>query len=211
MLSERAQGLHRLAGPVQDHIRGIEIDPQVRSVHRVQELQQRRRRLLSGFQREGLAVAGAMVADAAHEFEDGPVLGIARIFGQAADVRCHAGNAERASEIRHRVGPLLALAACRRGHVAHGLRANRDARVALALEALESCDDLKLGTVQRGPPTLGCAGSQVRRAMHAQLSAAHAECGYGLDDLVGGGVDAEHAAGPEHQADLQWFHISRLR
>ena len=100
-----------------------------------------------------------MVADAAHEFEDGPVLGIARIFGQASDVRRHAGNAERASEIRHCIGPLLALAARRKGHVAHGLRTNRDAGVALALKAQEGCDDLKAGAVQRGSPLLGCVGS----------------------------------------------------
>ena len=39
--------------------------------------------------------------------------------------------------------------------------------------------------------------------MHAELAAAHAERGYGLNDLVGRRVDTEHAAGPEHQANLQ--------
>jgi hypothetical protein len=57
------------------------------------------RGLLARFEREGLAVAGGVVADAADDFANADVVGMRVVFRDESDVAGDAGDAEARGEI----------------------------------------------------------------------------------------------------------------
>ena len=58
----------RIASAVQDHVGRIEVDAQVGAARGQQEVQQHRRRFLTGLQRERLVVLRGAIAHAARHF-----------------------------------------------------------------------------------------------------------------------------------------------
>ena len=76
MLREHAESFDGIASAVQDHVGGVEIDAQIRPVCIFEKVKERLRRLLSGFEREGLLVGGRAIANAPHHFAGGHVVGI---------------------------------------------------------------------------------------------------------------------------------------
>ena len=90
---EHAQRFDGVAGAVQDHVRGIEIDAQVRPVDILEKAEQHGRGLLAGFECEGLVVASSMVANAPDHVADRHVVLILPVFWNKADVRRDARGA----------------------------------------------------------------------------------------------------------------------
>ncbi len=64
---ERTQCFDRISAAVEDHVRRVEIDRQVRAVHVDEKVEQGLGRLLSGFERERLFIFRGVIADAAYQ------------------------------------------------------------------------------------------------------------------------------------------------
>ena len=101
-MSDLLQSLDRIAGPVQDHVGGVEIDEQVVAIDIANELQQVIGRFLSGFEVQVLAVVFDIVKKTAGHLDQVPVaVGVSS--GHESDVHANDVAPDELCKVRDRM------------------------------------------------------------------------------------------------------------
>src|SRR5205085_11815806 len=128
-VTHRPQRLDRIAAAVEDHVRRIEVDPQIWPVHVLNKTKKYGGRFLTRLEREGLPVARRVVADAADDITNTRVIRVSRIFGHAADVASDARDVHHFGKVAQLDRAALARVARRGRNEADGALDSRDIRI----------------------------------------------------------------------------------
>src|SRR5260370_28080362 len=109
LCAKNFESFNRIAGSVQNHVGGVEIDSGIGAVDIFQESLQNMRGLLSSFERERLPVRGRVIGYAAHHFKDVGIIGMRGVFGDKANVACDTADTDSRRKIANLARALFAL------------------------------------------------------------------------------------------------------
>jgi hypothetical protein len=197
---ENFHGIDGVRGAVEDHIGGVEVDGEVGLGGVGKEVEEDFGGFLTGFEVEELAVAGAMVADAADHGLDGDVVFVGLVVGDEADVTGEDGDADVAGKVRESEGTGLADLAGGGGDEADGALDGGDVGVVFAVIGGDDSKESEVFGLAGGFPFGGFAFDAVF-AGAAELGAVEAEGFEGLDLFEGGLV----VLSPEDTAEFEGF------
>src|SRR6185437_15451987 len=198
---QNAQGLDRISGAVKNHVRGIEINAQVRAIRRFEEIEQDTGRLLASFEREGLLISRGMVAEPPDYFEHRLIIGIARLVRDKTNMTCDAFHAERGGEIARIQRPLHPRFPRRRRDKTDSPPYGFNIRVAFAFISAHHRDNVKLRPRERRAPVPHGRRAESVIAADAELAVMNS-LGSEISQLV--------ASRPEHYADFLFFQIRHI-